>query len=148
MDEKYIDLIVRKCGHTENNKRRAYMYYKSKHPSNKEFASFLKDAYGIGGVHPAYREGDMNKGDAYEMCWSWDTCGYKKKGLYIEQYRHEKNPDPKGLPYKSTTIEGVDVPWSEVAKRTASLIDNGSFMDAKDYSSGSARWNLRKLIWV
>ena len=147
-----IYCVLRKCGHTENNKRNAYMFYKKNKPSNKEFAAYLKKAYGIGGSSPAYKVGDMNKGDAFEMCWSWDTCGYiegkKAKGLVIKKYRFEKNDDPEGLPYKSTTIEVVDVPWTEVAEMTAFLIDTGTFMDAKDFCTNASRWNLRKLIWV
>ena len=148
VDERAIYCVLRKCGHTENNKRRAYMFYKKNKPTTKEFAGYLKDLYGIGGSHPAYKEGCLAKGDPYEMCWSWDTCSSTAKGLRIEEYRFEKNDDPNGAPYKITTLAKADVPWTEVATKIAFLIDNGLFMDAKDYSTMSAQWNLRKLIWA
>ena len=122
--------MVRHCGNFAGARRRVYIYYRSNNPSTADFAVYLKNAWGQGGAYPALEENGHD--------YSYSTIQYKKNGVFIEEYVRTKRSE--GI------SDEVLMPWTEVAKRTADLIDNGEFLtDAQDYYS--SRWDLIKLIY-
>lgn len=88
----------------EGGKSRIYDYYINNSPSDKEFADFIKREFGIGGrsSHDYFQQ----------ISLSWDT-----KGLLIYFYS-----DSSKYLYS----------WSEVAKATEKMIDNGTYLSEKD----------------
>ena len=88
----------------EGGKSRIYDYYINNSPSDKEFADFIKREFGIGGrsSHDYFQQ----------ISLSWDT-----KGLLLYFYS-----DSTKYLYS----------WSEVAKATATMIDNGTYLSEAD----------------
>ena len=133
---RVVDAVLRHTGTTQNNKRRAYMFYKNELPKiepstrSDAFAKFIKDLYGLGGSYPCYTEGDME--------YSWDSCtGGSNKALTI-LWRKKDVP-------QNWKEDFVKLSWYQVAFRISLMIDAGTYMDAKDYVDAGAR---SELFWL
>ncbi len=93
----------------ENGKQRIYKYYTENQPTRNEFADFLKNEYGTGG---------------HSSTEPIAFVDYDSKGLKFT-VQNESN-------------EVFRFKWNEVAKETASLIDNGTYLTEKELEKYNA----------
>ena len=104
-----IDAFLSRGGSYSDGRLAIYSYFIQEH-SDKEKAEFLKGQYGDGGQSHALSGADNSHAD------------YSAKGLKLARGNYGK-PDAEIL-----------LKWQTVAKRVQYLIDNDSFLKAKDYS--------------
>ena len=104
-----IDAYLARGGSYSDGRLTIYAYF-IQDKSDKEKADFLKEHYGTGGQSHALSGADRSNAD------------YSAKGLKLSRGSYGK-PDAEVL-----------LKWPAVSKRVQYLIDNDSFLKAKDYS--------------
>ncbi len=97
--EKQHTISVLMGGSGSVSRRTVYEYYISNKPSAKDFAQYLKDAYGIGGVHrPEPKDGVISE-------------TYNKKGITFEWVGEKE------------VVHATNITWSTAAETIIQLIN-------------------------